>query len=107
MARGERGRTEAPLHPELRANAASTPATVLDRRPGVAPVVVAVLLPEAGFVVVEEAQSGDPFGAFTKVQVGNEEAGGAAVLAGRASPLTSQATQALPPVTSATGRLVV
>jgi hypothetical protein len=48
--------------------------------PGIAMVVVAVAFPEAGLVVVEQAQSRHPFGAFPEVEVRDEQPGGAAVL---------------------------
>src|SRR3954468_17423146 len=48
--------------------------------PRIAVVVVAVVLPEAGLVVLEELQSAHPLGALPEVQVRNEQARGTAVL---------------------------
>jgi len=44
--------------------------------------VVAVALPESGFVVVEETQARDPLRALPEVEVGDEKAGGSAVFEG-------------------------
>src|SRR5512132_1990572 len=51
--------------------------------PGIAAVVVAVGLPEAGLVVVGDAKPGDPFGALPEIEVGDQQAGGTAVLTGQ------------------------
>ena len=48
--------------------------------PRIAAVVVAVALPEAGFVVVEELEPGDPLRALPEVEVRHDEPGGPAVL---------------------------
>src|SRR5216683_7254759 len=55
--------------------------------PGVAPVVVAVALPEALLVVVEDSQTGDPFCAFPEIEVGDQQACRAAVLARQRLPV--------------------
>ncbi len=44
--------------------------------------VVAVLLPEAGLVVVEEFEAADPFHAFPGVEVRDDQAHGVAVIGG-------------------------
>src|SRR5258708_2956428 len=49
--------------------------------PGVAAVVVAADFPKAGFVVVEDAETGDPLGALPKIEVGDKQPGGSAVVA--------------------------
>ena len=59
--------------------------------PRVAAIVVAVALPEAGFVVVEQLQTGDPLGALPEVEVRDQQTGRAAVFgrrAGRRRPPT-------------------
>src|SRR5262244_3438085 len=48
--------------------------------PGVGVVVIAADLPEAGFVVLHEAQAGDPLGALPEVEIGHEATHGRAVL---------------------------
>src|SRR6478735_10531192 len=48
--------------------------------PGIAVVVVADALPEAGLVVHAEAQPPHPLGALPEVEVRDQEAGGASVL---------------------------
>ena len=48
--------------------------------PGVTPVVVAVDLPEARLVMVQQPQAGHPLGALPEVQVRHEQPGRAAVL---------------------------
>ena len=49
---------------------------------GVAVEVVAVLLPEAGLVVVEEFQAADPLYAFPGVEIGDDQAQRVAVIGG-------------------------
>ena len=95
------------LSAEPGAPVATSVALVALLEPGVAPVVVAVLLPEPGLVVVQHPQPRHPLGALPEVEVGHEQAGGAAVLAWQRRPSNSHTTQAWPPVTSASGRLVV
>src|SRR4051812_10293490 len=48
--------------------------------PGVAVVVIAVALPEAGLVVVAQLEATDPLRALPEVQVRDQQPGGAAVL---------------------------
>ena len=49
--------------------------------PGIGVVVIPANLPKAGLVVIEQPQPGNPLGALPKVQVGNEHACRAPVLA--------------------------
>src|SRR3954451_12173400 len=55
--------------------------------PRVAPVVVAVALPEARLVMVEQGQPGDPLGALPEVEVRDQQSHRAAVLDRKRPPL--------------------
>src|SRR5215213_8593488 len=65
--------------PRARSSATSVPPVAL-LAPGVAVVVVAEGLPEAGFVFGDQPQSSHPLGALPEVQVRHEQAGRTAVL---------------------------
>src|SRR5215831_7192447 len=75
--------------------------------PSVSVVVVAVCLPEAGLVGRLEPEAPDPLGARPEVVVRDEQARGAAVLGLERLTCVGKTTQAWPPVTSSSGRLVV
>src|SRR6266481_6149024 len=83
LIRGVSGRisaTVATCHPPTRGKPTRSVALVALLEPGIAAVVVAALLPEPGFVVVPEAQTGYPFGALPDVEVRHQHPGWAAVL---------------------------
>src|SRR5829696_8778341 len=85
LVRGVSGRasTTLPIRqsslPRARISATSVPPVAL-LAPGVAVVVVAQGLPEAGFVFGDQPQSSHPLGALPEVQVWDEQAGRTAVL---------------------------
>src|SRR4051812_41022473 len=70
--------TSARCHGPVGTGASVTGVALLE--PWIAAVVVAVLLPEPGLVVVEQGQLGDPLGGLPEVQVGDQQAGGTAVV---------------------------
>src|SRR3954468_22872308 len=75
-----RGASGAGAAARRRAHVAQSVALVALLPPRVTAVVVAVGLPEAGLVVVEDLQSPHPLGALPEVEMRNQEARGAAVL---------------------------
>src|SRR5918993_3993768 len=85
--RGVSGRvstTSATRQASLRGASAGTAATSVSPvallAPGVAVIVVAQRLPETGLVLVYQPQAPHPLGALPEVEVGDEQAGRAAVL---------------------------
>ena len=111
LARAVSGRmatTVAVCHASRSRPSRSSVALVALLEPRVAPVVVAVAFPEAGLVVVEHAQPGDPLRALPEVEVRHEQPRRAAVLDGRAAdPRSPTPPTPCRPVTSASGRFVV